>query len=609
LKWWRFVRRAASKWTCVALLLAIALPAAADEPTYDGYQELIDYEARLAMDKGDYKRAETLFWRLVQLDPRDARALREAGRTAYALGDFSYAERALAQVDRMRGGAADPEIHYLRAQALLAQGREAEAQKEMTRAEQELAPHPPDRISLLWLARIYALRGDLAQAKALYETLLGDDPKSPAHGEIMTYIVEAHIFAKDWRGAERMLRELLLDQPDNQQARELLVWTLEARGKIDEELRLREALAQDWRDKPRRVLAFARALERAQDYPRALAQYREAQSYGAGDLSLEIRRLHNRLSPEVGAAMVVMGDPAGTSLGWMAGVTVPIVRGLRVAASATHDRAEIDSLMPLRGSMTAANLAGILSLRGWDVAAGATLRVIGSRPGIGGQSALRTPPGRLFQLQLQVDAQMPWREASTTIQQGGVVDAATLQLYARPFGERVVLGVAGQGRRLGLAPDGSMTTPHAKQLFGALGLDYVLWSRPTRQVRGEIFDETMLWPTTLATSLMLSYRHYELVGDDPFGLRLVLVDRSQVDEASATFRWVVDSAGALGVELRAGAGNDWARDVRLWRGGASLLLSVAAATRLTGSFDVASQTGTGLPGVRHTGWISFHVDL
>ena len=54
---------------CVALLLAIVLPAAADEPTYDGYQELLDYEARLAMDKGDFKRAESLFWRLVQINP------------------------------------------------------------------------------------------------------------------------------------------------------------------------------------------------------------------------------------------------------------------------------------------------------------------------------------------------------------------------------------------------------------------------------------------------------------------------------------------------------------------------------------------------------------
>jgi Flp pilus assembly protein TadD len=72
------------------MLLAVSLPAAAD---YDGYQELLDREARTAMDRADYKRAETLFWRLVELDPNDARALREAGRTAYALGDFVYAAR------------------------------------------------------------------------------------------------------------------------------------------------------------------------------------------------------------------------------------------------------------------------------------------------------------------------------------------------------------------------------------------------------------------------------------------------------------------------------------------------------------------------------------
>ena len=42
----------------------------------------------------------------------------------------------------------------------------------------------------------------------------------------------------------------------------------------------------------------------------------------------------------------------------------------------------------------------------------------------------------------------------------------------------------------------------------------------------------MLSPRGLASSTVLSLRHYELTSDDPFGERLVLVERSRTDEIS-----------------------------------------------------------------------------
>src|SRR5690348_17333106 len=39
------------------------------EPAYDGYQSLLDWEAHVALAKGDFPRAWHFFWRLLQIDP------------------------------------------------------------------------------------------------------------------------------------------------------------------------------------------------------------------------------------------------------------------------------------------------------------------------------------------------------------------------------------------------------------------------------------------------------------------------------------------------------------------------------------------------------------
>ena len=74
---------------------------------------------------------------------------------------------------------ADPETHYLKGEALYAQGLDAEARREHEIAEREIGATPRERIQKLWLARIHARRGDLVFADALYESCLLYTSPSP----------------------------------------------------------------------------------------------------------------------------------------------------------------------------------------------------------------------------------------------------------------------------------------------------------------------------------------------------------------------------------------------------------------------------------------------
>lgn len=587
----------------------------ADESRYDAVQELLFDEASRALAQGQYLRAEQLFWRLTQIDPDDSRALREAGRAAFALGDLAYAERALARAEDLQGGAPDPEIRYLRAQALVALGREEEGDAELAEAERQLSPIPPDRQSTLWLARIYALRGDTARSVALYRTQLPPSHDTPEYAEVALYIVEAHILGKEWHAAERVLRAFLADQPLHDRGRRMLAWVLEGTGKIEEELPIREALSRHWTDHRQLVLGYARALERAHDDAGALAMYREAEQLGETE-EAGLERTARRQSPELGGGIHFGDDLSGSMLGWVAGATLPFGSGLRLAvtgAGITGTPAPVMGAPELPDGTTSISVGAQLlyDRRGFLFAAGPTVRLPGvsDSVGVGGSAAVRTPQGRPLELHLLAQVGQPWRETTATVTEGGVVDAASVEAFATTFSGRVILGLTAQGRRVGLEPLEGMEAPHALQLFGAAGVDVVLWSRPHRVTRGQILDDEMMWPATLASGLVASYRHYELFSEDPFGARLVLVERSRIEEASAAFRYVLDDAGAVGFELHGGIGPDTARDLLASRVGGVLLISATAGSRLTASYDFASQIGTGPSGRRTTGWVTFHVDL
>lgn len=580
---------------------------------YDGLQQLLDVEAREAMSRGEFLRAWYLFWRLLQIDPDDVRALREIGRIACAAGALDYGQRTLERVSRMEEGP-DPEIHFLRGQALISLGRRAEGLRVLDRAESELALAPDSRQHSLWRARIYALRGDLEKSEAIYDRLRSEDPSPDAQKDVALLDIEAHIFATDWRGAERRLHSFLERWPDNRRARAMLAWVLENRGKVAEEVKVRSGLASEPSDEPAQAYVdLGRAHERAMELGQALDAYRRAQKMGIESVDDDIGRLELRLSPEVAAGAVLRRDPTGDIDGLFTGAAVPFGGRWRVAAAARRESVGADPTMSLSGdptTMIAASALGVHQLSwGDEIALGAT--AWDSEPAgtqLGARALYSSSQARRWHVEVSGTANAPWNESAATLREGGTLDAVELQAYAVPFWSRLVLIGGGRFSRFGIS-DSTGGFEHANQEFGAAGLDFVLHSSYGRLARAQVFNDQWTAPSLQAQSIVLSYRHYEQSTDSPFGPRLLLVDRSRLDELSGRAQLVVDDGGWLSVAAVAGAGYDSIRSLWQWRAGGQILFSPLARARLSLSYELTSETVTGFTGRRHEGKLSLHVDL
>src|SRR4029077_3061476 len=137
----------------------------------------------------------------------------------------------------------DPELHYLRGEALYVLERDEEARREHHIAELVIALQPAGRMEKLWLARIYARRGYVVLADRLYESML---PPPPEHDtEVALNQADAHLLNKDWTGGAWLLRRYLALDPKNVRGREMLGSALEAGGDLDGELEVRASLAAD----------------------------------------------------------------------------------------------------------------------------------------------------------------------------------------------------------------------------------------------------------------------------------------------------------------------------------------------------------------------------
>jgi hypothetical protein len=296
--------------------------------------------------------------------------------------------------------------------------------------------------------------------------------------------------------------------------------------------------------------------------------------------------------------------------GWSGGAALPLTRRMRLALSAARETTEgAVTLVDEVTSTTGAAMASVAGPRGSGVAVGATFEN-GIRPlRFGAKGFAWTGPDHSLQLQVRGEANAPWRESASTIREGGTVSSAGAQVFVSPGTRRVVMSVGAQARRLGLEPKPGEADVHARQLFGSAGVDLILRRRPDRVARGEVLDGEMLTPSYFSTAVVASYRHYEISSEDPFGARLVLVERSSYDEISAVWREVLDENGALGTEARGGIGYDWGRSTKVWRAGASLILSATSSSRLSADYDIQSESGTGLQGRRHVGSVVLHVDL
>lgn len=584
------------------------------EPISEGFAALVDHEAWLALQEGKLVRARRLFARLVELRPHDTAAWRELGRVTAALGQSGKAVRILRMVEQRQGDAPDPELHFIIGQALIGMGEREQGLEELDRAEAELAVARPSHQRTMWLARIHALRGDHREAERLYLAVLPDTATDPEYESVSLALAEAYMMANEWDLAEDRLRSFLLAQPGHERASEMLAWSLESRGKLEEELTVRSVLAARMSVAPgRHAAARARALERAHEYPTALSEYRRAHVAGV-DVSDEIDRLEGYLAPEVGAGVGLFTDPMGERFRTTAGASASVTARLRLAAVGGYEVASESTIPGFEAPSSRLVTGGLLATlglgRGTEIAAGplAWQHEEGSAE-VGGRALLRTAPHRGWSIIARGDVNAPWRESAATVREAGVVDQAELQLYSAPFTDRLVLMAGVRFRRLGLGMDDGLYQVSADQLFGAAGADFVISRGNGRTARGHMLDEEFLAPAQLSSGVVASYRHYEARSDDPFPMRLSLVPRSSLDEVSLTARHVLDARGILSLAGSSGLGYDNARDLWRWRAGGLVYVSPTRHSRLSLSLETASETTSGIVGRNTSALMGLHVDL
>ena len=544
-----------------------------------------------------------------------------------AAGDFDYAARVLEDAHYFGGHHRDPELHYLRGEALYELGREDEARDEHRIAELEIGTGPLERMPTLWLARIHARRGELRRADDLYETLW-PPANQPPDAEVALNHADAHLLRKDWAGAARLLRRFLKGAPDNLRARHMLAWALESKGDLSGELSVRARLAVDdpsfeaQRD-------YGRALERNGDYGDALLSYQAAADRaGAPDATLTTARdrMRYRLTPEVAGGVGVRADPNTTAEHLQAGAALPFASRQVVSMIFSHDEAQ--GGWPVASTAVSAVGASLVLGARW----GGTLMLGGQASGVsqvpvsngtalqsvpglrlGGVGEIDTPVGAWVRADLRGELQNQWTEAPIAIRERGAATGLTGHLFVFPVpsSHRVIIDAGSQARRLMLAPGAAgAATPEASQLLSWAGADFVVWQDPARTLRGQILDENLVRPTEVAESITFSVRHYELFGrsDAEFDRRLVLLPRSSITNGSLVVRDAL-AGGRFGFELRGGLGYESTRRNVLAQGGLTLFVAGSAASRVTASYDIAQETITGLTGRRHTGWVAYHVDL
>jgi tetratricopeptide (TPR) repeat protein len=628
----------------VLYLMLISAAAAQEEDRFDGNEPPLPPEesqrvaeqrrrATETLARGDLDRARRQFEEVLKTLPHDGPAERDAGRAAAAAGEFEYAAEALEKAHHFEGHKPDPELHYLRGEALYTLGRDEQAAREHRIAELEIGPDPTDRMKKLWLARIYARRGYLVLSDRVYEPM---HPAPPSFDEeVALNQADAHLLNKDWVGGARLLRRYLALDPKNVRGREMLAWALEADGDLDGELAVRRGLAED-QPTAANQYDYGRALERATSYRAASTEYSAALKNGDGadnTVRTSYERMHLRVTPEVSGGGWYRSDPQAWDWRVQAGGALPFGTHHQAGVLLWHD-ASTDwnanqvvgpNVLRESGSVTGLGAYAMLGRRsgasfllGSDVrystttgenSAGVQLYGPTRQLAFGGQGEVDMPVSGFVQVNLHLDLNEQWNDAPVTIHEGGTMTGATGHLYLFPRSRVVLVDSGAQVRRLSLRPlEPGDSTPVASQLLFWAGIDFNLWSDSTRIVRGESLDERMVRRRALNDAGVLSYRHYENFADVPPNFRIALQARNSIDNGTLILRKAF-LTGRAGIEAHGGVGYDNAQDQVLAQAGGALLVASTWSTRLTLSYDYIHQTTTGLPGTLQIGWVAFHADL
>jgi tetratricopeptide (TPR) repeat protein len=630
----------------VLYLMLVSAAAAQEEDRFDGNEPPLPPEesqrvaeqrrrATETLARGDLDRARRQFEEVLKTLHHDGPAERDAGRAAAAAGEFEYAAEALEKAHHFEGHKPDPELHYLRGEALYTLARDEEAAREQRIAELEIGPTPTDRMQKLWLARIYARRGYLVLSDRVYEPM---HPAPPSFDEeVALNQADAHLLNKDWVGGARLLRRYLALDPKNVRGREMLAWALEADGDLDGELAVRRGLAED-QPTAANEYDYGRALERATSYRAASTEYSAALKNGDGadnTVRTSYERMHLRVTPELSGGGWYRSDPQAWDWRVQAGGALPFGTHHQAGVLVWHD-ASTDwnanqvvgpNVLRESGSVTGLGAYAMLGRRsgasfllGSDVrystttgdnAAGVQLYGPTRQLAFGGQGEVDMPVSGFVQVNLHLDLNEQWNDAPVTIHEGGTMTGATGHLYLFPRSRVVLVDSGAQVRRLSLRPlEPGDPTPVASQLLFWAGVDFNLWNDSSRIVRGESLDERMVRRRALNDAGVLSYRHYENFANIPpdFSTRVALQSRNSIDNGTMVFRKAF-LAGRAGIEAHGGVGYDNVQDQVLAQAGGVLLVASTWSTRLTVSYDYIHQTTTGLPGTLQIGWVAFHADL
>jgi tetratricopeptide (TPR) repeat protein len=582
--------------------------------------------------KGQFDKARRELEQVLELLPRDAPAQRDAARAAAAAGQFDYAVAALERAHHFEHHTRDPEIHYLRGEALYVLGRDDEAKREHHIAELEIGKSPTARMEKLWLARIYARRGYVVLADRLYESMLPPPPEKDA--EVALNQADAHLINEDWTGGARVLRRYLALEPKSVRGREMLAWALEAGGDLDGELDVRRSLSDD-EPSPEHDRDYGRALERAESFAAARDRYARAISAARepdATLGIAYSRMRYRTTPELAGGVQLRSDPQAWSWRAQTGAALPFGVRHSAGALAWHDgsydwnanQVVGQDVLAKRGSVTGLGLQALLALRSgasllvagdarYATAAGADAAGVERLPSrgsfqFGGQAEAAANISSYLSVNLHGDVNEQWNEAPITVHEGGTMTGATGRVSAFPKNRVVLVDIGAQARQLKISAQTTPEKPASRQLLAWGGIDFNLWAMPTRVVRAEALDERMVRRTYLTDAGVLAYRHYELVTDSSPDFRIALAPRASIDNATLIVRKAL-AGGRIGFDIHGGGGYDNIRDRVLFQAGGAFVLAASWSTRLQASYDLARETATGLPGTLQIGWLTFHADI
>ena len=595
--------------------------------------ERLRKEANDDLLRGQFDLARRELEQVLELLPRDAPAQRDAARAASAAGQFEYAVAALERAHHFEHHTADPEIHYLRGEALFVLKRDEEARREHRIAELEIGKDPTGRMEKLWLARIYARRGYVVLADRIYEGMLPPPPEFDA--EVALNQADAHLINEEWAGGARVLRRYLALDPKSVRGREMLAWALEAGGDLEGELETRRSLSDDLpttahdRD-------YGRALERAESFAAARDRYGRALSedgsHSDATLLTSYQRMVYRTTPELAGGASVRSDPQAWAWRVQAGAAMPFGKRNSFGAFAWHDASNDwhanqvvgSNVLAKQGSVTGLGTQILLARRsGASLLLGADARytietgsdasgneLLSGKGGFnfGGQAEGAGDLSSYAHANIHADLNEQWNEAPITVHEGGTMSGATGHLYLYPKSHLVLFDGGAQARRLSLTPQGTPDRPTAKQLLVWGGIDFNLWTTPGRLVRAEALDEKLVRRVYLTDAGVLAYRHYELVTDSSSDFRITLAPRASIDNGTLIIRKAL-AGGRLGFDIHGGGGYDHIQDHVLVQAGGSFVFAASWSTRLQASYDLARETATGLPGTLQIGWLTFHADI